>query len=101
MARGFSAILINLESQMSVAMNIQQEMIHRIQAVYPDAKIELTDMTGTADHWQAVIVSSHFEGMGRLARQRSIYAALGELMSGPIHALTFKTLTPKQQEEEI
>ena len=82
-------------------MNIQEEMIQRIQAVYPDAKIELTDMTGTADHWQAVIVSSQFEGMGRLARQRSIYAALGELMAGPIHALTFKTLTPKQQEEEI
>ena len=78
-----------------------EEMIQRIQAVYPDAKIELTDMTGTADHWQAVIVSSRFEGMGRLARQRSIYAALGELMAGPIHALTFKTLTPKQQEEEI
>ena len=79
-------------------MNIQDEIVSRITAVYPDAKITLTDMTGTLDHWQAVIVSSHFEGMSRLARQRGVYGALGELMHGPIHALTFQTLTPDQEQ---
>ncbi|MEE2786179.1 MAG: BolA/IbaG family iron-sulfur metabolism protein [Myxococcota bacterium] len=82
-------------------MDIREEIIKRIRAAYPDAQIELVDMTGTADHWQATIVSSRFEGVGRLARQRGIYAALGELMAGPIHALTFKTLTPEQHKEEM
>jgi BolA protein len=47
-----------------------------------------------------MIVSQDFEGMSRLQRQRGVYAALGELMHGPIHALTFRTLTPEQFEME-
>ena len=77
-------------------MDIQEEIVRRIQTAFPDAQVELTDMTGTKDHWQAVIVSAGFEGMSHINRQRSVYAALGELMSGPIHALTFKTHTPEQ-----
>lgn len=60
--------------------------------------VEVTDLTGTKDHYEAVIVSSAFEGKSRVARQRMVFAALGELMQGPIHALTFKTYTPQEQE---
>ena len=79
-------------------MNIQEEMVKRIKATFPDAQVQLTDMTGTRDHWQAVIISASFEGMSRINRQRSVYAALGELMHGPIHALTFQTKTPDETE---
>lgn len=75
---------------------ITEEIVARIQAAHPGAEVELTDLTGTLDHWQAVIISPTFEGLNSLARQRSVYAALGELMKGPIHALTLKTLTPAQ-----
>ena len=81
-------------------MDIQKEIVDRITSAYPDAKVTLSDMTGGGDHWQAVIVASAFEGMSRLQRQRGVYAALGELMHGPIHALTFKTLTPEQHQME-
>ncbi len=60
--------------------------------------VEVTDLTGTKDHYEAVIVSPAFEGKNRVARQRMVFAALGELMQGPIHALTFKTFTPDEQE---
>lgn len=75
---------------------LKSEMERRIKAALPDARIELRDLTGTADHWQAVIVSAGFEGITPVARQRAVFAALGELMHGPIHALTLKTLTPAQ-----
>ena len=58
--------------------------------------IEVKDLTGTKDHYEAVIVSPAFEGKSRVDQQRMVFAALGELMSGPIHALTFKTFTPEK-----
>ena len=77
-------------------MSIQEEMSARIKSALPDAEIQFYDLTGGGDHWEAEIVSDHFEGMSPIARQRKVYAALGELMSGPIHAFTMKTLTRTQ-----
>lgn len=76
-------------------MSLQDDMVTRIKAAMPDAEVTLTDLAG-GDHWQAVIVSSTFEGLSPVDRQRAVYAALGDLMHGPIHALTFRTLTPAQ-----
>ena len=59
-------------------MDIQNEISERIKSSFADAQVVLTDMTGGGDHWQATIISTAFEGMSRLQRQRS--AALGELM---------------------
>ena len=58
--------------------------------------VVVTDLTGTQDHYQAVIVAGGFEGKLPLARHRMVYAALGDLMSGPVHALTLETLTPAE-----
>ncbi len=72
------------------------DIIAKIRVAIPDAQVELTDLTGTKDHWEATIVSTAFEGKSLLARQRMIYAALEEEMKGPIHALTMKVYTPDQ-----
>ena len=45
-------------------------------------------------HWSLDIVSAQFEGQGRVARQRMVYKALGDLMDNPIHALAIKARTP-------
>ena len=81
------------------ARKLQDEIVRRVQAALPDAIVELRDLTGGGDHWQAVIVSAGFEGKLPVARQRLVFGALGELMHGPIHALTLKTLTPQQAQE--
>jgi stress-induced morphogen len=65
----------------------------RMQAHFDDIAVTLKDMTGGGDHWEAVFVSDAFAGKSLIARHRAVYAALGELMHGPIHALTFKALT--------
>lgn len=47
-----------------------------------------------AGHYRVLIVSDRFEGEGRIARQRLVYAALAEEMGPEIHALSLTTLTP-------
>ena len=45
-------------------------------------------------HFTVEIVSDAFAGMATLARHRAIYAALGEMMSTDIHALSMRVNTP-------
>ncbi len=78
---------------------IEDEITARITAAYPGAEVRLNDLTGTRDHWEAVIVSEAFVGLRLIKRQQGVYGALGELMSGPIHAFTMQTLTPAEAEE--
>jgi acid stress-induced BolA-like protein IbaG/YrbA len=47
-------------------------------------------------HFEATVVSSEFAGKLPLARHRLVYATLGDLMGGAIHALALKTLTPEE-----
>ena len=50
-------------------------------------------------HWSLHIVSARFEGQSRVARQRLVYKALGDLMDNPIHALQIKAQTPEEAVE--
>ena len=74
----------------------KEHIVARIQAALPDASVELEDLTGTADHWKAVIVSSAFAGKTLIQRHRMVMAALAEEMKGPIHALTLDAFTPDE-----
>lgn len=51
---------------------------------------------GGESHFNLTVVSAAFEGLGRLARQRAVNAALREELSGPVHALSIKALTPAE-----
>ncbi len=43
-------------------------------------------------HFHVKIVSSLFNGKGRVERQRMVYDLLEEEMAGPVHALSVKTI---------
>ena len=50
---------------------------------------------GTGDsHFRVVIVSAAFAGIGRVERQRQVYAALAEELAGPVHALALRADAP-------
>ncbi len=51
---------------------------------------------GGGGHYRVLVVSPRFEGLSRVAAQRLVYQALGELMATDIHALEMRTLTPDQ-----
>jgi stress-induced morphogen len=72
------------------------DIIAKIRAALPDARVELQDLTGTADHWKATIVSAHFAGKSLVQRHRIVMAALADEMKGPIHALTLDVKTPDE-----
>ncbi|MCE3003036.1 MAG: BolA/IbaG family iron-sulfur metabolism protein [Xanthomonadaceae bacterium] len=48
-------------------------------------------------HFEATVVSEAFAGKLPLARHRMVYATLGDLMGGAIHALALKTVTPAER----
>jgi len=73
-----------------------EDIAAKIRASLPDAAVELQDLTGTADHWKAIIVSAAFSGKSMLERHRMVMAALADEMKGPIHALTLDVKTPDE-----
>ena len=53
---------------------------------------------GGESHFNVVIEAGAFKGLGRVARQRAVYAALKDELAGPVHALSVKALAPGEAE---
>lgn len=60
----------------------------------PGASVRVEGDDGV--HFEATVVAEAFRGKLPLARHRMVYATLGELMGGAIHALALKTVTPDE-----
>ena len=74
------------------AMIDPQILKQKLQDSFPNATLlELEDLTGTQDHYRAVIVDPSFSGKSRIEQHKAVYRALGELMNGPVHALALET----------
>jgi acid stress-induced BolA-like protein IbaG/YrbA len=69
-----------------------------IQQGMPDARVEVHGPDGV--HFEALVISPSFAGKLPLARHRMVYAMLGELMGGAIHALSLRTLTPEEAQRQ-
>ncbi|AMO23795.1 BolA family transcriptional regulator [Ramlibacter solisilvae] len=55
------------------------------------------EVAGDGRHWDALIVSSAFEGKRLIQRHQRVYATLGERMhTDEVHALSMKTFTPAE-----
>lgn len=68
----------------------------RIREGIPEIEhLEVVDLTGTRDHYEATVVSPSFGGKTRIEQHQMVYRALGELMAGAVHALALKTYTPE------
>ena len=65
-----------------------------IESGLPGARASVSGADGV--HFEATVVCAEFAGKLPLARHRMVYATLGELMGGEIHALSLKTLTPEE-----
>ena len=65
-----------------------------IETGLPGSRAEVQGEDGV--HFEALVVSDAFRGKLPLARHRMVYATLGELMGGEIHALALRTQTPDE-----
>lgn len=78
------------------ALMTLQEMKNRLMQTFPDAAVEVTDLTGTEDHWEVYVKSSAFAGLTRIRQHQAVMAAFApELKTGEVHALSIKTETPE------
>ena len=73
----------------------QEDIVAKIRAAIPDARVEMRDLTGTEDHWEATVISAAFHGKTPIQRHRMVFDALADEMQGPIHALSLHTHTPE------
>ncbi len=78
-------------------MAMEQSVLEAmIKEALPDAVIEIVDLAGDSNHYQAKIISSAFEGLSRVKQHQMVYAALKGKMGGELHALALTTQTPTQ-----
>lgn len=75
-----------------------EEIRRRIEAALPGAAVAVTDATGTGDHFEVVVEAREFAGKNLVEQHQVVYAALGDLMEGKIHALALRTKAPTAQD---
>lgn len=69
-----------------------QEIKARLQEAYPGDSVDVTDLTGTEDHYSVYISSQKFKGLSRIQCHKQVMEVFDkELKSGEVHALTIKT----------
>ncbi len=66
-----------------------------IKSSIPDARIEIVDLAGDGDHYEARVVSESFRGQPRVRQHQRVYAALGGRMGNELHALKLSTAIPE------
>jgi stress-induced morphogen len=73
------------------------QLKQRLESLAPMTQAEVVDMTGTQDHYQALIISPAFAGKMMIEQHRMVFKLVqAEVDSGEVHALTLKTYTPEQ-----
>lgn len=65
-----------------------------IRSAIPDAQVEVSDMTGTGDHFEIHVVSKVFKDKSLIEQHKMVFAALKHEMDDRIHAVKIKTRTP-------
>lgn len=69
----------------------------RICAALPESEVEVRDLTGTNDHFEARVVAEAFAGKSMVEQHKLVYGALDDLLkSGELHALALRTYSPEQ-----
>jgi acid stress-induced BolA-like protein IbaG/YrbA len=78
-------------------MTIREQVAERIRREIPYARVEIVDLTGTDDHFEARVVSSAFAGKSPIERHRMVYRPLLEwIEDDTVHAISVRAWTPEQ-----
>ena len=74
----------------------EQEIQRMIETGLPGSTVRVS---GDGRHFEAIIISDAFTGKSMLEQQRMVYAALGGMTGGEIHALSMRTYTRDEWEK--
>jgi BolA family transcriptional regulator, general stress-responsive regulator len=92
-------------------MTMTDTIREKLTQIFAPVSLDVTDESalhaghsgarpGGETHFAVRIVSNAFEGVGRVERQRRVYAALAQELKTSIHALSLTTLTPAEMWNE-
>lgn len=85
-----------------VKLMTPEQLSLRIESLAPGTKVEVTDLTGTMNHYQVTVISDAFEGKTMMQQHKMIMATLqAEIDSDEVHALSMRTYTPSQWAKKI
>jgi stress-induced morphogen len=73
------------------------DLIRFIKEKLTDANVEINDLAGDNDHYSATITSRSFVGKNRIEQHQLVHDALKDKLGTELHALTIKTITPKEK----
>lgn len=84
---------------------VARDITRRLTESLQPSRLELTDDSAKhhghvghnpagESHFSLLIESAAFAGQTRVARQRLVYRALGDLMDERVHALTIRAVAP-------
>ena len=68
-----------------------EEIKQLITTSIPDATIEIKDLMGDNNHYEAVIKSKMFIGLSKIEQHKLVYKSLGGKMGNELHALSITT----------
>lgn len=75
--------------------------VHEISALIaaglPGCSVQVD---GDGRHFSAVVVSEVFAGKSMVQQHQLVYKTLGDRMGGEIHALSIRTYTPAQWQQQ-
>lgn len=66
-----------------------------IEQGIPGATAEVTDLTGTSDHFGVLVTSAAFAGKSLIEQHKMVQSSLGEHLTTTIHAVDIKTRVPQ------
>ena len=84
---------------------VAEAMREKLQAAFAPERLDVVDDSdkhaghagsrgGGESHFTVSITAESFRGLGRLQRQRQVYAALKDELAGPVHALSVQASAP-------
>tara|TARA_B100000963_G_C22530688_1_gene627482 strand:- start:937 stop:1167 length:231 start_codon:yes stop_codon:yes gene_type:complete len=62
-----------------------------IKSSIPDALIEIKDLMGDNNHYEATIQSKQFNGLSKIDQHKLVYKSLKGKMGNELHALSITT----------
>jgi acid stress-induced BolA-like protein IbaG/YrbA len=70
----------------------EEKIIAILKRAIPGAQVEVSDMTGTRDHFQVQVTASAFKEKSLVEQHQMVMAPLkGQIADDSIHALSIKT----------
>ena len=88
-------------------MRVRNAIETKLRAALAPAELDIVDESAShaghagarpqgESHFRVRVVAAAFDGLGRVARQRLVYAALADEMASDIHALAIDARAPDE-----